>query len=84
MDTWANLIVTLGIGGAVGAAAATWVAFRRVGEAAASVADSFREAVARHPALGTSPLGLAIEDLKFAVDGLGGAFEKLRRALKWR
>ncbi|MBV6458962.1 MAG: hypothetical protein HONBIEJF_02101 [Fimbriimonadaceae bacterium] len=84
MDTWALLIVTLGIGGAVGAAAATWVAFRRVGDAAASVAESFQQAVARHPILGSSPLGMAVDDLKVAVEGLGGAFEKLRRALKWR
>jgi len=84
MDIWAQLIVTLGIGGAVGAAAATWVAFRRVGDAAGSVAESFQQAVARHPALGQSPLSGAIEELRTAVEGLGGAFEKLRRALKWK
>lgn len=84
MDTWAQLIVTLGIGGAVGAAASTWVAFRRVGDAATSVAESFREVVVRHPVLGSSPLAKAIDDLRVSVDGLGGAFEKLRRALKWR
>lgn len=77
---WAQLLVTLGVGGAVGAAASASVSFKRVSAAVSKFRVQLNQFLKSAPA-GSTELKGAFDELEASIREFGDRFARLRGLL---
>ncbi len=77
---WAQLLLTLGVGGVVGAGASAFVSFKRVSSALGQFRAKLTKYIESAPA-GSEEVRAAFEELEASVREFSDRFAKLRSAI---